>query len=47
MNQIRLWQQPAEAFDSDKARRELCWQARPSEQAVRQGFTYLNSRVRR
>lgn len=40
-SQIRLWQQKTTSYDTSKARHELGWQPRPSEQALSECLTYL------
>ncbi len=48
-SQVRLWYRAAQTYDCGKPRRELGWEPRPSEQALRECFAYLTdqSSVRR
>jgi dihydroflavonol-4-reductase len=40
-SQVRLWNRAATIYDTSKARSELGWQPRSSEQAVRECLAYL------
>jgi hypothetical protein len=40
-SQVRLWYRATTSYDASKARAELGWQPRPSEQAVRECLGYL------